>query len=341
MPVSAGNNILAVQYNTLRSTVSGVLATNYGQTLTSTAATAGTTPVSVAKKLDLFLDIQRTHVHHTNSLNTTIAVPTAGVTIGADTAQGYNQTTGVLSAITDGTKMGYNDFETSVNTISNFNPSTVNIWPASSFSLGTATSSSRSTAWGGTGEIQSIYHVVTVTFSSETVRNQYFNAGGEIRFTGSLTSGAGAKDTDWASLLTSIGSVRFNKWRLTADSGTPEVSGSGYDSLTGSYRSLFIKTGSGVYADNEYTIEGRTVSTTVLRFRIRFNDGDVGTGDPAFPEGDPIDESVGGTTTSSVNTFRPDSSFTYNATSYTAVSIPAPTIATQVAMTTNNASPPA
>jgi hypothetical protein len=340
MPVSVGNTILAADYNTLRNTVSGILATNYGQTLISTAASAGSTSVSVTQKLNLFLDIQRTHVHHTNALNTNIAVPTTGVTIGADTSEAYNQTTGVRSSITDGTRMGYNDFESAVTTLSNFNPSTIGIWPTASFTLGTATNSSRSTAWGGTTP-QIIYHVVTVTFSSQTIRDQYFNAGGEIRFSGSLTGGSGAKDTDWASLLTSMGSIRFSKWRLTADSGTPEPTGSGYDSLTSTYRTLFIKTGSGVYDDNEYIIEGRIESTTTLRFRIRFNDGDVGTGDPNFPLEPGTDESVGGTTTSSVNSFRPDSTFTYNSTTYDAVRLSAPTITTQVAMTTDNASPPA
>lgn len=333
MPVIAGNTILAAEYNTLRSTVSGILATNYGQTLTSTTAAAGTTPVSVAKKLDLFLDIQRTHVHHTGALNTTIAVPSTGVTIAADTSESYNQSTGVRAAITDGTRMGYNDFDAATVSLSNFNPSTDNIWPASSFSLGTAISSARSTAWGGAGQVQKIYHEVTVTFANEAAKNHYLNAGGEIRFTAALSGGSGAKDTDWASLLASIGTVRFNKWRLTADSGTPAAGGSGADSLTSTYRLIFTKSGSGVYADNFYYIEARNDSTSVIRFRVQFDDGDVGTGNPLFPEGDPIDESVGGTTSSTIRPFRPDSSFTYNATSYTAVSLPAPTIASTILLT--------
>jgi hypothetical protein len=93
-----------------------------------------------------------------------------------------------------------------------------------------------------------------------------------------------------------------------------------------------------VYADNDYKIEGY-VTGSVIRFRISFNDGD--TGDQAGVPLDPQDESVGGSTNSSINTFRPDSTFTYAATSYQAVSISAPTIATVVQLTSDNVTPPA
>jgi hypothetical protein len=337
MPVSVGGDILASQYETLRSSVNTILNTNYGQILNSTAAQANVTEVSSDKKRDLFLDIQRTHVHHTASLNDDIAIPPAGVTIAADTSQNFNQTTGALTSVTDGAKMGYNDYESAVTILSDFNPSTPNIWPAGNFTLGTATTSTRSTSWGGDGQIQSIYHVLTYTFSSETARNQYFNAGGELRFTASLTGTVDSKGTDWANLLTSIGTVRFNKWRLTAASGTPNPTGSGFDSLNSTYRLLFTKTGSGIYSNNEYTIEARNSSTTVIRFRIRFNDADTGSGIP--PLG--IDEPVQGTVTSTANTFRPNSSFVFNSQPVTAVSLPAPAIATAVELTVNNASPPA
>jgi hypothetical protein len=193
MPVSVGNEIQATQYNLLRTSVNSILNTGYGQVLNSTVATSNVTAVSSSKKRDLFLDIQRTQVHHTASIITNLAIPPVGVTIAADTAQNYNQSTGVLTAVTDGTRMGYNDYESAVNTLSNFNPSTVNIWPVGNFTLGTAISSSRSTTWGGESQSQSIYHVLTFTFSSETARNQYFNAGGELRFTASLTGGSGSK----------------------------------------------------------------------------------------------------------------------------------------------------
>lgn len=339
MPVNAGAEIQAIQYNTLRTSISTILNTGYGQILTSTTAQSSVTAVSSLKKRELFLDIQRTQVHQTALLNNDIAIPPAGVTIAADTSQNYNQSTGQTTAVTDGNKMGYNDYESAVSTLSNFNPSTPNIWPVENFTLGTAVPSTRSTSWGGAGQSQSIYHIVTFTFSSQTARTQYFNAGGELRFLATLTDGSGSKDTDWAALLSAIGTLRFSKWRISANSGSANPSGSGLDSLTTEYRTLFTKSGSGVYAENEFTVEGRLESSTVLRFRIRFNDADVGDPPVQFPN-EGIDEPIGGTVTSTANTFRPNSSFVFNSVPVTAVSLPAPAIATIVALTANNSTPP-
>jgi hypothetical protein len=340
MPVSIGGEILASQYNALRTSVNTILNTNYGQSLISTQASASVTAVTSLKKRELFLDIQRTQVHHTAALNADISIPPVGVTIAAATSQNYNQSTGALTAVTNGVEMGYNDFESAVNTLSNFNPSTLNIWPVENFTLGTATNSTRSTTWGGNAQVQSIYHVLTFTFASQAARSQYFSAGGELRFTAALSNVVNAKGTDWQNLLSAIGTVRFNKWRLTASSGTPNPGGSGFDSLSSIYRLLYTKAGSGVYADNDYTIEAQLPSSTVIRFRIAFNDSDIGTSPIEFPNTG-IDEPVQGTVTSTANTFRPNSSFVFNSESFTAVSLPAPTIATAVELTANNASPPA
>jgi hypothetical protein len=181
--------------------------------------------------------------------------------------------------------------------------------------------------------------VLTFTFSSQTARTQYFSAGGELRFSASLTNTVDSKGTDWANLLSAIGTVRFSKWRSTANSGTSNPTGSGFDSLSTDYRILFTKSGSGVYEENEYTIEALLPSATVIRFRIRFNDADEGDPPAQFP-GTGIDEPVQGTVSSIANTFRPNSSFVFNSQPFTAVSLPAPAIATAVELTANNATPP-
>lgn len=339
MAVSIGSKISASDYNSIRSTLLAVYNTTYGQTMRSNVVTRAVDKVRSIQMLNLFLDAQSSYVHQIGSASTAIAVPPTGQTIGADTSRTFNQTTGAKTIPVSGTEMGINDYESLVTSISNFDGATSG-WPEANFTLGTPVSSARGTSWGGASEIQSVYHVLTFTFSSLTQRNSFFNAGGELRFSASLSGGSGAKDSDWASMLSAIGTVRFNKYRITATSGTPTPvlsGGSGFDSLTSSYRQLFIKSGSGVYADNDYTIEGRIVSDTVLRFRITFNDGDTGTGS-GTP--DPIDESVTGTVTSVVNTFRPDSSFVYNTVTYAAVNIAAPQVVTQVALSADNVTPP-
>ena len=333
MPI-VGDSITAVQYNNVRTSLVSVYSTLYGQTMRSSAVTASVNSVTSQQMLNLFLDAQSAYVHQQGTVSSSIAVPPTGQTIGADTSRTFNQSTGAKATPVDGTKQGVNDYTTLITNISDFDPSST-AFPVGNFTLGTATSSARSTTWGGSADAaNSIYHVVTVTFSTATQMSQFFNTGGELRFSSTLTGGTGSKSTNWAALLSAMGTIRFGKYALTASSGTPTTTGggSGFDSLTSIYRQLFIKTGSGLYTGNDYTIDGRIVSSTVLRFRISLDDNDAGT---------TVDESVNGTATSNVNTFRPDSSFVFNSTTYTAVSIAAPTVATVVAMTTNNATPPA
>lgn len=343
--VSTGGTIFASDYNNIRSTVGSVLSTLYGTTLISSdVAGSSTTTVTANQLRNLFLDLQAAFVHQIGSINSTIAVPVTGYSIGADTAFAYNTSTGVFSAVTDGTKMGINDYLAVATDIANFNPE-VSGFPVGNLLPAVATTSQRDTGvsgtWGGAGQVQSLYHVVTITFASAIQRNNYFNAGGEIRFTSSISGASGSKTTDWAALLSAMGTVKLNKWNLTASSGTS--AGLGEQDLTSTYQQLFVKTGSGVYADNDYTIEGRSVSTTQLRFRIIFNDGDVGTPGGLPPDfvDNPIDEEVNGILTSNVQPARPSSSFVFDTVTYTAVDVAAPTGANQAVLTTDYVSPPA
>jgi hypothetical protein len=328
MPVSVGGIISATNYNNIRSTLSTVYNTTYGQTLRSSPVVATSSKITSQQMLELYLDAQGCHVHQQGSVSTLISVPAAGQTVGANTSQTFNQSTGAKTTPASGATSGVNDYDQLIINISNFNGSASG-WPDSSFSVGTATSSARTASWGGNSQIQSIYHVVTFTFSDLANRDLYFNTGAEVRFSTSLTGGSGSKYTDWAGMLAAIGTIKFDKYRLTANSGT--TSSIGYDALTSAYQQLYLKAGSGVYTDNDYTIEGRIVNDTVLRFRISLNDGDSNN----------IDESVSGTVVNNANTFRPDSSFVYDTVSYTAVSVPAPTIATVISMASNNSSAPA
>lgn len=327
MPVSIGGIISASDYNNTRNTLLSVYNTSYGQTMRSSSVVVASSKVTSLQLEELYLDAQGCFVHQAGSVSSLISVPAVGQTVGADASQTFNQNTGETATVASSTTSGINDYDQLVVNISNFNGSTSG-WPDSSFSLGTATTSSRSTSWGNSSNNQTIYHIVTFTFSSLLARNYYFDTGGELRFSASLTSGAGSKDSDWANMLAAIGTVKFDKYRLTANSGT--VSTTGHDALTSTYQSIYSKSGSGVYSNNDYTIDGRVVSNTVLRFRVSIDDGAAGV----------IDEPVGGTITSTVNTFRPDSSFVYNATSYTAVSIPSPSVASAVTLLSNNSSAP-
>ena len=60
-------------------------------------------------------------------------------------------------------------------------------------------------------------------------------------------------------------------------------------------------------------------------FEIVFDDGDTGTGGQSEGVNDPVDESVGGTVTSNLYTFTPNSNFTIGASTFDAIVQTAPT----------------
>jgi len=156
-----------------------------------------------------------------------------------------------------------------------------------------ATTDSRTTDWNSTVDME-----FTCTFTSADQRRYFFNSGGEIRMTGSLSSGSGQKDTDWAAMLSNTAAVRFGYNYTTASSGTGSAIGN-YD-LTGTYQQIFTKSGSGVYAENIYKVEARADSATVIKFKITLADNDTGdrpVPSPPPPYGPLVDELVTGNIT--------------------------------------------
>ena len=97
-------------------------------------------------------------------------------------------------------------------------------------------------------------------------------------------------------MLVNMGTVSMNYTSTTA-TGSGSGSAIGYHDLDSSYQQLFEKTGSGLYAANDYKIEGSKVSGTVLRFKVTFNDDN--TGNPN------TDENVEGVLNSTITQLRP------------------------------------
>jgi len=177
---------------------------------------------------------------------------------------------------------------------------------ATQVSIENAITSSRATPWNGT-----ITHEFTVTFGSADNRRHFFNSGGEIWFTAELTGGTTSKDTDWATILTNMGTIKF-AYTSTTSTGTGTGTTVGNFDLDGTYQTIFTKAGSAsVYAENEYEIRARQDSASVIRFQVRFEDNDTGDQQPANdtgaggddgpdPAGPGEDENVGGTLTSTI-----------------------------------------
>jgi hypothetical protein len=275
--------VTAARYNDLQAKVENVMGNGsgqfgYGQVLNSSQV-AATTLIDSQHMSDLYTDIINARVHQVGSVPQSLATVAAGNVIEEDgTDTGTNR--GVIQ---------YEDMADTIETdkdliyIADTSQSTI---------TSSKTTSQRTANWAGV-----IDHVVTVTFASADARRHFFNAGGEIRFTADLDpSASNGKNNDWNNLLSAMGTVKFKSNNCTSDGSSP---GSGFNignfELTSTYQKVFQKDGSGVYAENDYNINAKENSSSVIEFRIQFRDDDVGddtNNDGAF---NPIDESVTGT----------------------------------------------
>ena len=281
-------------------------------------------------------------------------------TYSAGSIYGYNQSTGSLDAATgetinaSSTDNGYKNLQDEVQALATFLGHSLNSssssdevsggsitatdWsnlmddvkdvfdarlsvPGGSLTTDAADSSSRTTSWGSSGT-PAIDHIFTMTFSSEAHCRAFFNAGGEVLFTGARSGGTsgssagtiGSQNSNWTSLLSAMGTLTFNMNNLTSSGSTGTSAGKGFYELSTSYQQLYIKYGSGSYASNYYRIEGKVNSTTnptVLTFNVTMRD-DHALGDGIGPDG--IDgnsddsqgyvDAVDGTTSSTIQTKR-------------------------------------
>lgn len=166
--------------------------------------------------------------------------------------------------------------------------------PSGSLTTNSATSSSRTTSWGSSSE-PAILHQFTVTFSNEAHCRAFFNAGGQILFTGARSGGTtgssagtiGSQNSNWTNLLSAMGTLTFNLNNLTSSGATGTSANKGFYELTTNLQQLYIKYGSGSYASNYYKIDGKVNSTTnptVLTFNVTMRD-DHALGDGIGPDG--------------------------------------------------------
>lgn len=297
MAVNVGDEITAAQYNGLQSRVATVLGTGsgtdgYGQSLNSNQVTVG--KVIEATDFDnLRSDINRCKQHQANA-DANIGNIEVGQLLGA------NASGTALGSLTQ-TNEGFNDYEVAIADIES------NKFAIAESSVEAKTSSTRSTAWNGT-----ITHTFTVTFTSADQRRFFFNSGGEIRFSASQSGGGSAKDLDWRALLVAMGTIKFGYTATTA-TGSGTASSIGNYDLTGTYQTIFTKTGSGNYVENDYNIQARADSSTILRFKVELRDDDEGDqqlpgsnpgADGVIIPGPPVDEDVSGTVTSTIQQLR-------------------------------------
>ena len=304
--VSSGQEITAAQYNDLQSRVNNILGSGsysssdvnansgYGQSLASSQVSAGTT--ILASHMDTLLtDINkcRNHQSGADSNSANIAV---GDVIGAD-ASGTNA------------QKGYNDYNASIVDIE---LNRFEIWPTQATSGTFNANSVRTTPWNGT-----ITHQVRLTFDNFAHRRYFFNAGGEIRFAATLTNTVDSKGSDWATMLTNMGTISFNYYTTTQGGSGGTAASIGNYGLTTNPQTIYTRYGNlAVYAENKYQITSQHNSDlpstgNILTFTITFADldqGDRPPNPPPPPYGPIVDENVQGTLTSYIQFYQPSGS---------------------------------
>lgn len=320
--MAEGDIISAARYNTIQGRIAALLGPGsgdrgYNNAVSSSAVTVGTdNGVTIEDMDNLQTDYTKIYVHQTGSL--------PGGLIGQNVS---TRLKGGFDSYDTGLVWDdlFAEYETQLAVIeaNRFKVDVSQVAVESGL-----IDSSRSTVWGGSALPQSVTHEFTASFSSENARRGFFNAGGEIRFTASLTHSLAISDPDyqktqdWSNMLSNMKTIKFtytstNSYDLnynplgdteTADGedvSDDTITGSGTGTaignldLTSSYQTIYSKTGSGVYSDNVYSIKAKLDNSSTIRFLITFDDGDVGVGG--------ADERVNGTLVSSVSHLRSDS----------------------------------
>jgi hypothetical protein len=274
--------ISATRYNSLQGRIAAIVGQGsgdkgYGQNL-NTSSVPVLDIVQVSHMNGLYNDFTNAYTHQTGSLPATISTVTTA-----------NEITEVL----------HQSYETLINTIET---NRFDVHPTQADLENSGINSTRTTIWGGTALPQSIIHEFTVTFSSSSHRRHFFNAGGELRFAATLSLAVSSghpdynKTLDWRNMMLAMQTIVFNYTQTFSTNSSGTGSSIGNLDLTSSYQQIYRKTGSGVYADNEYTIQAKENSGNQIQFRITFFDANVGIGG--------ADEAVNGTLVSTINQYR-------------------------------------
>ena len=269
MTYSAGNIILAADYNGFVSTnvganVNNVWSTKYGQTALSNVAALGTVTAT-----------------QWATLNTTIS------SLGAHQGTAITSRTNPVAGNTIAILSNLNTDITNINT--NF---------ANAASQGTqysawTGSASKTTSTGSGGAAWTITFTQTVTFANTTAATNFFNAGGLIKTQFSKTSTGTSEDTEYnafvnnvcanvgvylsgATTTHTIAGVAYTGTTARGGTGTPSTlaTTTGYFNLTGTPVSLYKQFDAGAaYSSNYVEITGAVTGAVLTLVTTWYNSG--------------------------------------------------------------------
>jgi len=311
--MAVGGRATTADYNNIQTTINSVLGvgsgtTGYGQTLLSSQVSPGAV-ISATQWNNLRSDLAKARMHQTG-----VAI-TDGLASNAANRGSPFQVLQIITSsttISDAIREQYQLFSGGVSSQKDLAAEVTANLSFSSF-----TNPSVSGNWGGTSLQQSRSVTVTLTFagygsvSAADHARAFFNAGGAIQFQFARTgTAANTKDTDWSSMLSSLGEFFFRNSSSqlvggTYNSGGSVATGTGYNNLpasgsgVNSGTNLVVQTSSASkYAENRFFVAAKKVSGSVIEFTFSFQDLDTGdrpVPSPPPPYGPLVDEPVTGT----------------------------------------------
>ena len=245
--VSAADKVSKTKFNEIQSLVANIISTGssnygYGNAISSSQKSQGD-KIKIDDWANLSLDLYKAAYHQ----GSTIA-PTA---IDADTK--------ISTTIV-------NTYISAANTID------TNRFLIAEYSDESLLTSNRTTSWNAT-----VTHGFYIDFGSHNNARYFFNSGGDLRFTASISGYSTSQGTDWYTTLRKIGTIVFNYNSTTSSGGIPTTGGTptssfGFYNLTGSYQQAYIISGSGLYSANDYKISMYYDSAGKIYVKVEFED---------------------------------------------------------------------
>jgi hypothetical protein len=287
--MAVNDKIYKTDYNDIRNKVVSVLGTGtsnygYGQPVRS-AAVSESDRVTINEWANLYYDILNCYVHQTGSAPGSPSSAVENATIAYRSTQPNYQ---------------YNDYANTLVT------NRFDIHASQSYTTAVGTTSRTWPGIYGSYWNSTISCTVTATWPTAAAARYFFNSGGEIRFSSSLTgSTANAQTISWSTLLTGAGTKTFGGNKPFT--GTVPADNQNFYRLTNTYSVWTSTTGSGAYTANNWRISARsnvlnnsTGTATQIEFLIQWIDGYVDPF-PAIAENPPPGDEVYGTVNLSVS----------------------------------------
>jgi hypothetical protein len=294
--------IYATDYNGIQTKVQTVLGTYYGQSVNSSAISTpvtnqNATNITALQWQKLYTDLLICY-NHQNASNGSLTYPTTTTVIAlADLTAYQNMGTSILS--------NYLQFNSGYKSSQSFTSQTVG------------------PGWGINNSSNTVKHTLVLTFPNAASAGYFFNSGGSILFSASMSGGqtavAGTKDFSWNSMLSHMGVIQFSAGGCTTQAGalTPGTGYLGFYSLTASNQLVYQKlTENATYSPNQLDIYANFSGST-LSFAIEYEDRS-GPSDGIHNQYN-VDEAVTGTLTSNASMSYASggpTGFTMNVTSY-------------------------